>query len=182
MLSRSWRWRLIVAALAVGAGMLLAESTLLDSRYAARLALFRASTAPPQPGAELRFIATAYCKGTITRSGIRVRSGIAAGDPSILPLGSIIRVGSAGDYDGVYTVLDTGPAIQGRMVDIYMWSCYEALAFGRRPIDITILRIGWKPVDSAPARIDEAFRQREERWRPAELFSRPLTLNEPAER
>ena len=92
-------------------------------------------------------------------------------------LGSIIRVGSAGPYDGVYTVLDTGPAIQGRMVDLYMWSCYEALDFGRRPIEVTILRLGWKPVDSAPGRIDEAFRLREERWRPPQLFSRPLTLN-----
>ena len=28
--------------------------------------------------------------------------------------------------------MDTGPKVQGRHVDLYMWSCYEALAFGRR--------------------------------------------------
>ena len=132
--------------------------------------------------AAAHFIATAYCKGTITRSGIPVRSGMAAGDPSILPLGSVIRVESAGAYTGLYTILDTGPAIQGRMIDIYMWSCYEALAFGRRPLDITILRLGWKPVDSASDRIDAAFRQREWEWRPKSLYSRPLNLNDPAER
>ena len=110
--------------------------------------------------------------------GIQVRSGIAASDPSLLPLGSIIRVDSAGPYNGLYTILDTGPAIQGRMIDIYMWSCYEALAFGRRSLDITILRLGWKPVDSAADRIDDGFRQSEDRWRPPRLFSRPLTLNE----
>ncbi len=182
MLARSFRWRVAVTVLAVCVVVVLADTTLLDSRYAARLALFRVSTAPPAPGAQLRFIATAYCKGTITRSGLPVRSGIAASDPALLPLGSIIRVDAAGPYNGLYTILDTGPAIQGRMIDVYMWSCYEALAFGRRPIDITILRLGWKPVDSAPNRIDDAFQQRAERWRPKQLFSRPLTLNNPAER
>ena len=178
MLARSFRWRVVVAVLAVCTVVILAETTLLDSRFAARLALFRVSTAPPTPGAQLRFIATAYCKGTITCLGIQVRSGIAASDPSLLPLGSIIRVDSAGPYNGLYTILDTGPAIQGRMIDIYMWSCYEALAFGRRSLDITILRLGWKPVDSAADRIDDGFRQSEDRWRPPRLFSRPLTLNE----
>jgi 3D (Asp-Asp-Asp) domain-containing protein len=182
MLAKSFRWRVVVAAVAAVALVVVAESTLLDSRYAARNALVRVSTAPAEPGAQLRFIATAYCKGTITRSGIPVRSGMAAGDPSILPLGSVIRVESAGAYNGLYTILDTGPAIQGRMIDIYMWSCYEALAFGRRPLDITILRLGWKPVDSASDRIDAAFRQREREWRPKSLYSRPLNLNAPAER
>ena len=37
-------------------------------------------------------------------------------------------------YNGIYTIMDTGPAVQGRHIDIYMWSCNEALEFGRRDI------------------------------------------------
>ena len=65
------------------------------------------------------------------------------------------------------------------MIDIYMWSCYEALDFGRRPLDITIVRLGWSPADSVPERIDEEFQRREKEWQPKHLFSRPLTLNAP---
>jgi 3D (Asp-Asp-Asp) domain-containing protein len=75
-----------------------------------------------------------------------VRSGVAAADPRLLPLGSIVQIDGVPDqYQGIYTVLDTGPKVQGRQLDLYMWSCHEALAFGRRPVTVTILRRGWKP-------------------------------------
>ncbi len=96
----------------------------------ARLEL-RESTATPAPGARLRFTATAYCKGTTTASGVNVRTGIAAADPDLLPVGSVIQVDRLGErYNGIYTIMDTGPAVQGRHIDIYMWSCNEALEFG----------------------------------------------------
>ena len=63
MLARSFRWRVVVAVLAVCTVVILAETTLLDSRFAARLALFRVSTAPPTPGAQLRFIAHGLLQG-----------------------------------------------------------------------------------------------------------------------
>jgi 3D (Asp-Asp-Asp) domain-containing protein len=50
-------------------------------------------------------------------------------------------------HKGIYTVLDTGPLVQGRHLDLYIWSCYEALSFGRRPVSVTVLRKGWKPND-----------------------------------
>ena len=50
---------------------------------------------------------------------------------------------------GIYTVLDTGPKIQGRQIGLYMWSCYEALDFGRRPITLTVLRLGCNPKNTA---------------------------------
>ena len=87
----------------------------------------------PAPGARLRFTATAYCKGTTTASGVNVRTGIAAADPDLLPVGSVIQVDRLDErYNGIYTIMDTGPAVQGRHIDIYMWSCNEALALGRR--------------------------------------------------
>ena len=103
-------------------------------------------TDAPAPGRAVRFQVTAYCKGQTTASGVRVRSGIAAADPKLLPPGSVIQIeGVPPDYEGIYTVLDTGPAVQGRIIDIYMWSCYDALDFGRRPAAVTVLRLGWDP-------------------------------------
>lgn len=179
MLAKSFWWRIVSAVVTTVAMFTVAETTLVDLRTVEDPVLSDVSTPPPEPRTPLRFIATAYCKGHTTRSGIPVRSGIAASDPAILPLGSIIRVSSTGTHDGLYTILDTGPAIQGRMIDIYMWSCYEALEFGRRPLDITIVRLGWSPADSVPERIDEEFQRREKEWQPKHLFSRPLTLNAP---
>ena len=116
----------------------------------------------PGPGAHLRFTATAYCKGTTTASGVNVRTGIAAADPDLLPVGSVIQVDRLGErYNGIYTIMDTGPAVQGRHIDIYMWSCNEALELGRREIAINVLRLGWNPKASTPTLIDRLFRQRE---------------------
>jgi hypothetical protein len=63
--------------------------------------------------------------------------------------------------DGIWTIMDTGPAVQGRVVDLYLWSCHEALRFGRRPIQLEVLRLGWNPQNSEPARVDDLFKQRE---------------------
>ena len=110
---------------------------------------------PPKPGSRLLFSATAYCKGSTTASGVNVRSGIAAADPDLLPVGSVVEVDAPGSrYDGVYTVMDTGPRVQGRHVDLYMWSCHEALRFGRAGVRSNVLRLGWSPAQSAPGLID----------------------------
>jgi 3D (Asp-Asp-Asp) domain-containing protein len=117
----------------------------------------------PRLGTSLRFAATAYCKGETTAAGTAVRTGMAAADPALLPLGSVIRVESASDRtDGIWTVMDTGPAVQGREIDLYMWSCNDALAFGRRDVRVTILRLGWDPQQSAPATTERLFRRREQ--------------------
>ena len=84
-----------------------------------------------------------------------MRSGIAAADPDLLPVGSVLEVDAPGPrYDGVYTVMDTGPRVQGRHVDLYMWSCHEALRFGRPSVRLNVLRLGWSPAQSAPSLID----------------------------
>jgi len=116
----------------------------------------------PVPGSRLDFSATAYCKGTTTASGTEVRTGIAAADEAILPVGSVVNVSTDKvRYNGVYTIMDTGPRVQGRVLDLYMWSCTEALAFGRKPIQVTVLRLGWNPQASTPSFIDRLFRRRE---------------------
>jgi 3D (Asp-Asp-Asp) domain-containing protein len=131
---------------------------------------------PPAPGARLLFSATAYCKGTTTASGVNVRSGIAAADPDLLPVGSVVQVDAPGGrYDGVYTVMDTGPKVQGRHVDLYMWSCHEALRFGRTAIRIVVLRLGWNPTHSAPGLVDSLFKRRETAVREAPPPAPPAT-------
>jgi 3D (Asp-Asp-Asp) domain-containing protein len=162
LLSRSTGRKIVATGTAAVAFAFLYEVTILDSRYAARQAELREVTAAPSPGARLRFTATAYCKGTTTASGVNVRTGIAAADPDLLPVGSVIQVERLEDrYNGIYTVMDTGPAVQGRHIDIYIWSCNEALALGRRPARITVLRLGWNPRASTPRLVDRLFRQRE---------------------
>ncbi len=138
------------------------ETTIRDSRYAARQATMAEATGLPQAGAQLAFTATAYCKGETTASGVVVRTGIAAADPGLLPVGTVVRVDMPNSrYSGIWTVMDTGPAVQGRLIDLYLWSCHEALAFGRRPVRLTVLRLGWSPQMSAPSLIDRVIRQRE---------------------
>jgi 3D (Asp-Asp-Asp) domain-containing protein len=154
VLSRSLTRKLAATCGAVLGFVLLYEVTALDSKATAAHEVEVRETAWPRPGARLRFHATAYCKGTTTASGTAVRTGIAAADQILLPVGSVIQIESLSPrYNGIYTVMDTGPAVQGREIDIYMWNCSEALAFGRRSIAINVLRLGWNPKASAPASI-----------------------------
>ncbi len=170
-------WRKSAATvIAATAFASLFEVTFLDSRYVARLATFREPTPPPSPGSRLAYTATAYCKGITTTSGVAVQSGIAAADPELLPIGSVVDVdGLPARYNGIYTILDTGPAVQGREIDVYMWSCNEALAFGRRSIHLTVLRLGWNPRATTPTFLDRFFRRPEPAPAPL-LPSRPLPL------
>jgi 3D (Asp-Asp-Asp) domain-containing protein len=163
LLSRSLGRKIVATGTAAVAFAFLYEVTILDSRYAARQAELWDSDAGPVPGAHLPFTATAYCRGTTTASGVNVRNGIAAADPDLLPVGSVVQVARLGArYDGIYTIMDTGPAVQGRHIDIYMWNCDEArYEFGRRSAALTVLRLGWNPRASTPSLIDRLFRRRE---------------------
>ena len=156
-------WRKVLATLiVVTAFVFLYETRILDSRFGLRLGpTAEVGPLPPQ-GTRLTFGATAYCKGTTTASGVNVRSGIAAADPALLPVGSVVQVDAPGTRnDGVYTIMDTGPLVNGRHLDLYMWSCTEALAFGRAAVAIDVLRLGWNPHASSPSIIDRLFRRRE---------------------
>ena len=102
--------------------------------------------APPPPAARqptyLDFEATAYSIEGRTAAGTRARRGIVAADPAVLPLGSRIRVLDAGRYSGEYVVEDTGAAIDGHEIDIYLASGREAKRFGRRRVRVEVLHRG----------------------------------------
>jgi 3D (Asp-Asp-Asp) domain-containing protein len=161
ILSQSNSHRLVVTMLVIGGLLLYYEATTFDLLpWGSTHSVVDPSA--PVPGARLEFSATAYCKGTTTASGTQVRTGIAAADDSILPVGSVVNVSTDSiRYNGVYTIMDTGPRVQGRILDLYMWNCNEALRFGRKPIQVTVLRLGWNPQASTPSLIDRLFRRRE---------------------
>ena len=157
----------LVAALVVV--VLAYETRMLDSGYTAWLEMVSSEDESPSPGSHLVFEATAYCKGLTTAAGVNVRRGIAAADPKLLPVGSVVTLTTRDpEYNGVYTVLDTGPKVQGRHLDLYLWSCNEALAFGRRRVEVSVLRLGWDPRASSPSLVDRLFRRREVARRAAE--------------
>lgn len=82
------------------------------------------------------FTATAYCLKGRTATGGSVRRGIVAADPRVLPLGTRITL-SAGAYSGSYVVADTGGAVKGRKLDIWVPNCSEARRFGRRTVSVS---------------------------------------------
>jgi 3D (Asp-Asp-Asp) domain-containing protein len=175
IISRSlWR-KTLVTAVAVGAFVSTYEVTIPDSKYAAVAGTLRETTAvTAKAGARLAFNATAYCKGITTSSGAPAQTGVAAADPELLPVGSVVEIDSLPQkYNGIYTIMDTGPGVQGRQVDVYMWNCNEALQFGRKPVHLTVLRLGWNPRATTPSFLDRFFK------RPAPpdvLPARPLPL------
>ena len=164
-ISRSLGKKLTATTTVAVALVLTYETRIMDFRYIADpvSALEADSEILPVRGTNLNFYATAYCKGTTTASGVNVRTGIAAADPDLLPVGSVIQVYKLGEkYNGIYTIMDTGPAVQGRHIDIYMWSCDEArYEFGKRTAGLTVLRLGWNPRASTPSLVDRLFRRRE---------------------
>lgn len=156
-------WRKLVATLVAVTGFVLVyQATILDSKYAARRAVQRQDVAEPGPGTRLRFAASAYCTGEVTASGVAPRKGIAAADPDLLPTGSVIQIEKLGaQHDGVYTIMDTGPVVKGRRLDIYMRNCDQAVAFGVRPALVVVLRLGWNPRASGPSLLDALLPWRE---------------------
>lgn len=184
LISRSLGRKLAATSVVAVAFVLMYETKVIDFRSIERVVETADLTSEdplPPGGMHLRFAATAYCKGTTTASGVNVQTGIAAADPELLPVGSVIQVYRLGErYNGIYTIMDTGPAVQGRHIDIYMWNCNEALALGRKDIAINVLRLGWNPKASTPTLIERLFRQREAAQHDAEpqapLPSRPIEI------
>lgn len=93
--------------------------------------------------AEHRMTSTAYCLKGKTRTGIRTRDGVVAADPEVLPLGSVVRLSFPdGRPLGVFVVMDTGGAVRGKKVDIYMESCAEARRWGVKKVVAEVLELG----------------------------------------
>ena len=115
LISRSLGLKLTATATVAAAFVLMYEATVMDFPRLIQAPSAAEEISLPDQASHLRFTATAYCKGTTTASGVNVRTGIAAADPDLLPVGSVIQVYRLGErYNGIYTIMDTGPAVQGR--------------------------------------------------------------------
>jgi 3D (Asp-Asp-Asp) domain-containing protein len=97
------------------------------------------------------YTATAYSLRGRTASGRPVSRGLIAADPSVLPLGTRVRV-EAGSFSGEYVVADTGGAVKGRRIDIWTPTAREAMRFGRRAVKLTVLTLGGKRAKSGSVR------------------------------
>jgi 3D (Asp-Asp-Asp) domain-containing protein len=100
---------------------------------------------PPAPAPDLtgapagyaRAIAgssTAYCDLGHTATGTQAGPGSIAVDPTVIPLGSHLYVPGY----GYGWAVDTGGAIKGTIVDVWM-SCPAAIQWGRRQLTIYVL-------------------------------------------
>lgn len=86
---------------------------------------------------------TAYCLRGSMRTGVRVRDGMAAADPRVLPLGSVIRVSHRdGREIGIFVIMDTGGAVRGDKLDIWLSSCAEARDWGIQRVVAEVISIG----------------------------------------
>ncbi|SHH46077.1 protein of unknown function [Caloranaerobacter azorensis DSM 13643] len=77
----------------------------------------------------------------ITAMGTKVRHGVVAVDPRVIPLGTKLYIQSLDgtkDY-GFAIAEDIGGAIKGNRIDLFFESRSKALAFGRRKVKVYIL-------------------------------------------
>jgi 3D (Asp-Asp-Asp) domain-containing protein len=103
----------------------------------------RAAAAAFPVSRTLELSSTMYCLKGHMRTGVRTRDGMAAGDPQVLPLGSVVRVSRPdGTFIGIFVIMDTGGAIRGNDIDLYVDSCAEAERWGRHPVVAEVLAIG----------------------------------------
>ncbi|MGL6279755.1 MAG: 3D domain-containing protein [Gaiella sp.] len=89
---------------------------------------------PPSGGRTLVVDAVAYHLPGRTASGLPVGVGVIAVDPSVIPLGTRLFVPGYGPA----VAADVGSAIKGNIIDLWMPSTAQALAWGRRTVTITI--------------------------------------------
>jgi 3D (Asp-Asp-Asp) domain-containing protein len=115
---------------------------------AAQPPLLSALSLPPGGEGGRTFLAktTAYANGVggvprnaRTASGTRTRWGVIAVDPKVVPLGSMLKIDG---YDIVFTAEDTGRAIKGHTIDIWLPDSKEARAYGIKYRTVTVLREG----------------------------------------
>jgi 3D (Asp-Asp-Asp) domain-containing protein len=92
------------------------------------------ATEPPSATRTLVVDAVAYHLPGVTASGIPVGPGVIAVDPAVIPLGTRVFVPGYGPA----VAADVGSAVRGALIDLWMPSTADALAWGRRTVTITI--------------------------------------------
>lgn len=118
------------------------EETATKKDETATPAAASAASEPVVPAAPpIGYVATAYNLRGRGASGLGVRKGTIAADPRVLPFGTRVRL-DAGPYSGEYTVTDSGSAVKGNKIDVWVPTFGEACRFGRRNVKLTVLSYG----------------------------------------
>ncbi|MCU0619202.1 MAG: 3D domain-containing protein [Gemmatimonadaceae bacterium] len=94
--------------------------------------LFRSVETRARAGERIAVTITAYCLQGRTRRGNPVREGIVAADPRLFPLGRTLELWIGRRAAGPHLIDDTGSAIKGAKLDLWMADCSAARRFGRR--------------------------------------------------
>jgi len=90
---------------------------------------------PPEPEPVV-FESTAYTwTGNRTATGTWPSRGTVAVDPRVIPLGTELHI----EGYGPAVAADTGGAIQGQRVDLYMDTEHECWQWGRRKVEVRVL-------------------------------------------
>jgi 3D (Asp-Asp-Asp) domain-containing protein len=74
-----------------------------------------------------------------TATGARTGWGVVAVDPRVVPLGSKLTIQG---YEGTFTAEDTGPAIRGTAIDLWLPDAAAARRYGIQYRQVTVLREG----------------------------------------
>jgi 3D (Asp-Asp-Asp) domain-containing protein len=72
---------------------------------------------------------------------------VVAADPRLLPKDSVVEVKGAGAYSGRYKVADTGGSVKGRKIDIYVPNRKKAKNFGRKKVQVKVVKRGEEEPD-----------------------------------
>ena len=94
-------------------------------------------------GKPVEFEATAYCHtGNPTKSGVYPLEGrTIAVDPDIIPLGSTVLVYTEDmELLGIFQAEDTGGAVKGKIIDIYMQLENDCLEWGRQKVLVQVVQ------------------------------------------
>ncbi len=84
---------------------------------------------------EFKMVATAYVGGGRTATGVKARKGIAAVDPSVIPIGTKLYIEGYGEA----LAADIGSSIKGNRIDLCFDTLKECRIFGRRTITVYLV-------------------------------------------
>ena len=88
-------------------------------------------------GKKMVVSATAYSSGNITATGTKPRWGTIAVDPNVIPYGTKVYIPQ---FDKYFIAEDCGGGIKGNKIDIFMNSESQCNSWGKRTIDIYIVK------------------------------------------
>jgi 3D (Asp-Asp-Asp) domain-containing protein len=115
-----------------------AQAARLRSEKVAKLAAAAAPVAVSErsagAGSTVTVVATGYSMPGTTSTGLSVGWGVAAVDPSVIPLGTHMTIPGYGEA----VAADTGGAVVGSAVDLWFPTSAQANAWGRRTVTIAL--------------------------------------------